>query len=90
LDAVGGSFVDSILWTEAGLSTSHHHCSTLDAVGGSFVDLVLSYILFEWKHLIEKFKHKVAVISGTCLHVSTFLMIIMNASSHTQERLLTV
>jgi len=37
LDAVGGSFVDSILWTEAGLSASHHHCSTLDAVGGSFV-----------------------------------------------------
>jgi len=44
LDAVGGSFVDSILWTEAGLSASHHHCSTLDAVGGSFVDLVLSCI----------------------------------------------
>jgi hypothetical protein len=46
-----------IVWTEAGLIPIIIAALSMLLVA-VFIDLVLSCIEFEWKHIIEKFKHK--------------------------------
>jgi hypothetical protein len=46
-----------IVWTEAGLVAIIIAAPWMLLVA-VFIDLVLSCLEFEWKHIIEKFKHK--------------------------------